>query len=189
MQERFNILQGEGKQSNLDRITEIGWFTLGITKKSIKLGFGFAAEIGDILMYGSGQKGYARELRAREPGDRAERGLKTAQYALDKFAKVDEELKDREILTEAEEKKRNKLLELGRFSALDFAAANHELREIDPDTAIENTPAVVTLVEKIPDTHDGSRVAEQVVAHGLAAIVDDFNTRVRPIPIQRNPSD
>lgn len=189
MQERFKILQGEGIPSYYDRLLKIGGATLEFAQKSVRFGIIMAAEIGNSLMYPEGQVGYAEDLKAREPGDRAERGLKTAQYALDKFAKVDEELKSREILTDAEEEKRNKLLELGRFSALDFAAANKELQKIDLDTAIENTPAVMELVEKIPDTQVGVRVAEQVVADGLAPILDDFNTRVRPIPTQRKPSD
>jgi hypothetical protein len=173
VQERFKILQGEGKQSSLDKLVEIGGFTIGLTKKSIGLSVGIVAEIGDMLMYVSGQRRYARELRAREPGDRAARGLETALDAFDK----------------AEKGKGYKPEELSTYASLDFASANKELKEVDTEAAIENTPAVVKLIEKIPDTPEGARVAEQVVADGLAAIVDDFNAHVRPIPAQGKPSD
>lgn len=173
MERKLEVIEGGDDPGPIGRIVRLGEFTVGITKKSIKLGFGIAAEIGDMLMYASGQRHYARELEAREPGDRAARELKTALRAFDQVV----------------EGKGYKPEELSTYAALDFAAANHKLQEIDPDMAIENTPAVVTLIEKIPDTHVGARVAEQVVADGLAPIVDDFNTRVRPIPTQREPSD
>ena len=189
LEKKLEIINGEGKEDPLSRLLRLGSFGIDITKKSIKFGMITTAEIGSNLMYGMGQKGYASTLRLREPRDRAVRGLRTAHYALDAFAKVDKELSDRELLTKAEEEKRNKLLELGRFSALDFAAANEKLEEIDPQTAIENTPEVITLIEKIPDTVEDARAAEQIIAQGLAPIINDFHARVRPFPTQRDPID
>lgn len=157
----LEILQGEGKFGHIDELLKVGGAVVGFAKKSIIFGFQFTAEVGDSIMYSNGQDHYARNLRAREPKDRAARDLKTARKAF--------------------KREGHKAEELAEFATLSFASANHELQKIDPKTAIENAPAVTELVKQIPDTEQGAAIAEKTIAEGLAPIVDDYNLKVRPI--------
>lgn len=67
MNDRFEILQGEGKQSNTDRLLQMAGFAIGVTKGTVRFGINFTTEIGDALMYGSGQKKYATDLKPGSP--------------------------------------------------------------------------------------------------------------------------
>lgn len=71
MENRLEILQGEGKPGYIGTALKIGGATLGFAGKSIRFGFSLTAEItaeiGETLMYHQGQEGYANALKVREP--------------------------------------------------------------------------------------------------------------------------
>lgn len=170
---KLEVIEGENKPDPLSQLLRLGGFALGVTKKSIKFGVIMALETGEAIMYSSGQTRYAIDLEAREPEDRMNRELNTALFSLARRKPDD--------------------LKRGVFAALNVMSAAKMLRKTNPEITIENTSAIAEMVSILPDTDEGSVVAEAVAAECFAPIVDEFNNTVtplhRPIPTQRNPSD
>lgn len=172
MDKKFEIIVGENKEDPLSRVLRMGGFAVDVTKRTIKFGLLFAGEVGNTVMYTSGQKAYARALERREPIDRVIRELKTATRA---FTKKQPDI------------------ELGTFASMLVVSASETVAERNVEKAKEQAPAIAELIDAIPATPECESLAELMTARCFGPIVDDFNKPLlqfrHPLPTQRGPAD
>ena len=172
MEKKLEIIQGDNEPDPLDRILQLGGAVVGFTKKSVRFGIIMVAETGSAVMYISGQKKYAQDLKQREPKDRIVREAKTAKRALTK--KVPD-------------------LELGDFAVKYITSGIRALTKRDLNEVQDSTPVVVDLIEALPDTQEGIAIAEDITMQCFEPIVTEFNNSIiefrSDFPTQRPPSE
>jgi hypothetical protein len=118
----------------------------------------FGAGVAEELLFNPYDRSYINDLPFTAAHDRIDKAYRTARGSLASSSPND--------------------VNRGKFAALDLAAGVSHMAEHSPQEAAKEAPLVSEVAAQLPDTDEGARIAEQVVAVGLQPAVDQFNEQV-----------